>query len=273
MDYIKDIFLNIGLRDILDIFIVAFILYKSFMLIRGTRAEQLLKGILVLLVATQLSRILHLYTVYWIFEKVMNYGVFAVLIVFQDELRRALEKIGTKSLINIDRSVDGEIETVNQICDAIEELANHKIGALIVIEKETGLNEIAKTGTLLDSEVSSAILVNIFTPNTPLHDGATIISDDRIKAAGCFLPLSESFSIKKTLGTRHRAALGISERSDSLSIVVSEETGTISIAENGKLNRPLSVDQVREILGESYTGSKNKGGLFMKWRNKDEKHK
>ncbi len=273
MQQIKELFLNIRIRDIIDILIVAFAFYKLFMLIRETRAEQLTKGILVLFVATKISEWLELFTVYWILEKTMTVGVLAILIVFQPELRRGLEYIGrsrffTKSFIEI----EGENinKTVDEIVDAVASLSRQKIGALIVLEKETGLNEVVETGTRIDGRVSSGLLINIFIPNTPLHDGAVIIKDDIIKAAGCFLPLTDNMSLSKELGTRHRAALGISEKSDSLAIVVSEETGAISIAENGSIARYLDVKTLRQILIGMYKPEGQKQSFITRWRRKDE---
>lgn len=270
---IKELFLNIRIRDIIDILIVAFVFYKLFMLIRETRAEQLTKGILVLFVATKISEWLELYTVYWILEKTMTVGVLAILIVFQPELRRALEYIGrsrffTKSFIEIEgENID---KIVDEVVDAVASLSRQKIGALIVIERKTGLNEVVETGTLINGKVSSSLLINIFIPNTPLHDGAVIIKDDTIKAAGCFLPLTDNMSLSKKLGTRHRAALGISEKSDSLAIIVSEETGAISIAENGSLARYLDVKTLRQILTDMYKPESQRQGLITKWRRNDE---
>ena len=255
MENLKGLFLNLRVRDIIDILIVAAAFYKLFMLIRETRAEQLTKGIIALFVFTKISDWLELYTVFWILEKTMTVGVLAILIVFQPELRRALEYIGrssffTKSLIEIkDESLS---QVVEEIVEAVASLSRQKIGALIVIERTTGLSEVVETGTKINGKVSSDLLINIFIPNTPLHDGAVIIKEDMIKAAGCFLPLTDNTSLSKELGTRHRAALGISEKSDSLSIVVSEETGAISIAENGSIARYLDSKTLRQILMDMY---------------------
>lgn len=273
MHYLKELFLNIRIRDIIDILIVAFAFYKLLMLIRETRAEQLTKGIVVLFVFTKISEWLELYTVYWILEKTMTVGVLAILIVFQPELRRALEYIGrsrffTKSLVEIQ---DEDIaKAIEEIVEAAASLSRQKIGALIVIERETGLNEIVETGTLINGKVSSGLLINIFIPNTPLHDGAVIIKGDTVKAAGCFLPLTDNMSLSKELGTRHRAALGISEKSDCLAIVVSEETGAISIAEKGTLARYLDVKTLRQILIDTYKPNDSKQTFLTKWRRKDE---
>lgn len=275
MEGIRHLVLNIKIRDIIDIIIVAIVFYKLFMLIRETRAEQLLKGIILLLVAAKTSEILQLYTLFWILEKTMTVGVIAILIVFQPELRRGLEYIGrtkffSKSLIEVEGE---EIKSISeQIVGACASLAREKIGALIIIERETGLNEVAETGTRIDGRVSSELLINIFIPNTPLHDGAVLIKKDNIKAASCFLPLTENINLSKELGTRHRAALGMTEKSDSLAIVVSEETGAISIAENGKIKRNISSDELKRKLTDVYTPEINRLNLFAKWRNKNEQN-
>ncbi len=272
MQYLKDLFLNIRVRDIFDILIVAAAFYKLFMLIRETRAEQLTKGIFVLFALTKLSEWLQFYTLNWILDTTMTVGVIAILIVFQPELRRALEYIGrsrffTKSFVEIRGESLKEI--FSEIVDAVASLSRQKIGALIVIERETGLSEVAETGTKIEGKVSSDLLINIFIPNTPLHDGAVIIKDDTIKAAGCFLPLTDNTSLSKDLGTRHRAGLGISERSDCLAIVVSEETGSISIAENGSLARYLDTKTLEQILMDMYKPKEQQPSFLMKWRNKD----
>lgn len=273
MEFLRGLFLNLRVRDIIDILIVAIAFYKLFMLIRETRAEQLSKGIIALFVFTKISEWIELYTVYWILEKAMTVGVLAILIVFQPELRRALEYIGrssffTKSFIEIkDESLS---QVVDEIVEAVASLSRQKIGALIVMERTTGLSEVVETGTRIDGKVSSDLLINIFIPNTPLHDGAVIIKEDMIKAAGCFLPLTDNTSLSKDLGTRHRAALGISEKSDSLSIVVSEETGAISIAESGSLARYLDTKTLTQILMDMYKPKDQKQTFIAKWRRKDE---
>lgn len=273
MQYLKELFLIIRLRDIIDIIIVAFVFYKLFNLIKETRAEQLIKGIILLLLATKLSQILELYTVFWILEKTMTVGVIALLIVFQPELRRALEYIGrssffTKSFIEIRNEVTSNL--VDEITEAVASLSRQKIGALIVFERETGVNEVVETGSRINGLVSSGLLINIFIPNTPLHDGAVVIKDETIKAAGCFLPLTENMNLSKELGTRHRAALGMSEKSDALAVVVSEETGAISIADNGILKRYLDIESLRNILLDMYKPNTQKQNLLYKWRKNHE---
>lgn len=260
------------MRDVIDIVVVAAVFYKLYTLIRETRAEQLTKGIAVLLVLTKLSDWWKLYTIRWILNNAMTVGAIALLIVFQPELRRGLEYIGrsrffTKSLLEI--RGESLSKVVEEIVEATASLSRQKIGALIVLERQTGLNEVVETGTKIDGLVTSDILINIFIPNTPLHDGAVIIKDDRIKAAACFLPLTDNMTISKELGTRHRAALGISERSDSLAIIVSEETGSISIAENGTIARYLDAKTLKQILTDMYKPKVEKQLFITKWRAKD----
>lgn len=269
MSLFKDMILDISIKDIIDMFIVAFAIYKMYILIKETRAEQLLKGIFIILLLTNISKWLELYTTNWILEKAMTVGVIAILIVFQPELRRALEYIGrTKFLSKSFKEIQMEEEeqAVDEIVEAVASLSRQKIGALIVYEKETGLNEIVETGTKIKGEVSSSLLINIFIPNTPLHDGAVVIKDDTIKAAACLLPLSDNMKINKELGTRHRAAVGISELSDCLVIIVSEETGGISVAENGKLMRYLDVKALKDILMRDEETNEIKQNIIAKWR-------
>ncbi|AKL96942.1 hypothetical protein CACET_c34990 [Clostridium aceticum] len=273
MQDLIEIFRNIGMRDIADMAIVAFVFYKLYMLIRETRAEQLIKGIVVLLLATQLSEWLQLHAINWILRNTMTVGLIALLIVFQPEMRRALEYIGrtkflTKSIVDI------EYEEINMMAEEIVEatgsLSRQKIGALLVLEKETGLNEVVETGTRINGKISRGLLINIFMPNTPLHDGAVVIRRSEVLAAGCFLPLTESNYLSKDLGTRHRAGLGITERSDAIVVIVSEETGAISIAENGELTRFLDANTLRKILINSFRPTENKQWQFLKlkWRHK-----
>lgn len=273
MQQIINTFLAIRIRDVIDIVIVAAVIYKLFTLIKETRAEQLTKGIVMLLILTKLTEWAELFTINWILDNAMTVGTLAILIVFQPELRRGLEYIGrssffTKSFLEI----RGESLTkiVEELVDAVASLSRQKIGALIVIERQTGLNEVAETGTLINGSVTSDLLINIFIPNTPLHDGAVIVKDDKIKAAGCFLPLTDNAGLSKELGTRHRAALGISERSDSLAIVVSEETGGISIAESGSIARYLDIKTLRQILLDMYKPEDNKQSFLTRWRLKNE---
>ena len=269
---IYNFFSNVRIRDVIDILIVAVVLYKLFNLIKETRAEQLTKGIVVLLILTEISDWAEFYTINWILDNAMTVGTLAILIVFQPELRRGLEYIGRSSFFKksfIEVKGESLSKIVEEIVDAVASLSRQKIGALIVLERQTGLNEVAETGTRIDGFVTSDLLINIFIPNTPLHDGAVIIKDDRIKAAACFLPLTDKSNISKELGTRHRAAIGISERSDCLSIIVSEETGSISIAENGTISRYLDTKTLRQILTDIYNPEEEKQTFITKWRLKN----
>lgn len=261
--------------DIIDIAIVSFVVYKIIMWIKDTRAYQLIKGIVILIVITQFSKWLNLNVINWLLTNTLSYGVLALLIVFQPELRRALEQIGRSQIWGKFFWFGSDEETkvrwqnsIEEIIKAIIYLSKNKIGALIVIEGQTKIGDIINTGIIVDSEISSQLLINIFIPNTPLHDGAVVIRDGKIKAAACFLPLSENRYISKELGTRHRAALGISENSDATAIVVSEETGTISVAFNGGLTRNLGTEALRKILSRPLKNEKEKNGFnnLLRWR-------
>lgn len=251
---------------IVDIAVVAYVLYRVLVLIRGTRAVQLIKGVILLLILVTASRFLRLYTVNWLLEQAQVMLLVALPIVFQPELRRALEQLGRGRLFARSFLIMGEEEwarVINEIVLAAETLASHKLGALIVIERETGLNEVVETGTRLESLVSADLLINLFVPNTPLHDGAVIIRGDRILAAGCFLPLTENPDIDRAIGTRHRAAIGITEHSDCVSVVVSEETGIISLANAGKLGRYFDEKTLREMLTALCAPSHQPGGFHL----------
>jgi TIGR00159 family protein len=228
--------------------------YKLFVLIRGTRATQLIKGILFIFIASKLSEFFKLYTISWILNNAVTVGFIAILIVFQPELRRILEHIGNNKLL---KPVNFEVATGNargieELVKATYSLADKKIGALIVLERKTGLRDIIETGILLNSDISYELLMNIFIPNTPLHDGAVVISHDHIIAASCFLPLTDSKEISMELGTRHRAGIGISEKSDAIVIVVSEETGHVSICEKSSINRNVSKEFLLNYLVENF---------------------
>lgn len=245
---------TIRISDILDIFIVSFMFYKLFVLIRGTRATQLIKGILFIFIASKLSEFFKLYTISWILNNAVTVGFIAILIVFQPELRRILEHIGNNKLL---KPVNFEVATGNakgieELVKATYSLADKKIGALMVLERKTGLRDIIETGILLNSDISYELLMNIFIPNTPLHDGAVVISHDHIIAASCFLPLTDSKEISMELGTRHRAGIGISEKSDAIVIVVSEETGHVSICEKSSINRNVSKEFLLNYLVENF---------------------
>jgi diadenylate cyclase len=269
MNAIINIFSSIRIMDIIDIAIVAYVFYKILLLIRETRAEQLIKGLIVLLVAMKVSEWSKLYVVHFILKNTMTLGLIALIIVFQPELRRALEYIGRNKIFSAKMAEEQE-ETLNrnihELVNAVVSLSREQIGALIVMERQTGLNEIVSTGVKIDAEVSSGLLINIFIPNTPLHDGSVIIRRDRILAAGCFLPLSANQSISKELGTRHRAALGIAEQSDALVIIVSEETGTISVAMNGKLSRYLDANTLTSVIRKAFSNEEQPVLMKRRWR-------
>lgn len=243
-------FSNMSIWSVMDILVVSFIFYKAYMLIKETRAEQLLKGILLIIALIPISYLLKLDMLYFILNKTLTIGVLSVIIIFQPEIRRALEHLGRSAFDDKHYVTDKEalITTINEISIAVGSLAESKTGALIVMEQSTGLNELIGAGTLLDANVTSNLLENIFVVNTPLHDGATIIRNNRILASGCVLPLTDNTTINKKLGTRHRAAIGLSEVSDALIIIVSEETGVISLAINGRITRGYDKDRLKTVL-------------------------
>jgi len=235
--------------DFIDILIVTFALYKGIKLVRETRAQQLVKAVVILLLILWGSTLLRLHTITYILENVMQVGFLALLIIFQPELRRMLEKVGRSKIGNIFTAGPENIDhMVDELAEAATYLSAHKIGALIVLERGTKIGEIVTTGTALSAEISSALLINIFIPNTPLHDGAVVIQNGRISAAGCLLPLTQNDSLSRELGTRHRAALGMTEISDAIVVVVSEETGKISVARDGDMIRNLTADSLRRAL-------------------------
>ncbi len=260
------------LRYAVDITLVTYLIYKLILLIRGTRAVQLLRGILVIVMTWLVSKYFELKTLHWLMSQAFTFGVLALVIIFQPELRRALEQLGRGKLFSRSHSTDDE-ETVQRVVQDVAKsvtyMAKRRIGALIVLERETGLNDYVETGIQIQGKVTSELLINIFIPNTPLHDGAVIIRKDALLAAGCYLPLSENSSISKELGTRHRAAIGMSEVSDGLSIVVSEETGQVSITYNGDITRNLTEEDLTRILLEQLNPQQSKSmGSRLQWRRK-----
>ena len=244
---------------ILDIAIVVFLLYKFIKASKKTRVWQLLKGIVLYIIITALSSLFHLRILNFILTSFLSYGVIALIVIFQPELRRALEQLGTNKLtkfFGIEKDIETKTkEDIYNILMAVEELKKTKTGALIVLEKDIKLQDIIDTGVLINSDVSPQLLVNIFVPNTPLHDGAVIISENKIMAAACILPLASDNDISKALGTRHRAALGMSKETDSIVIVVSEESGRVSVAKEGKLLLDVDEDNLRQILLSNINGS------------------
>lgn len=238
-------------RSAIDIAVVAVVLYQLLMLIKGTRAVQLLKGIAVLLIISSLSKVLNLITISWLLGQVWKMLFVALPVVFQPELRRALEQLGRGRFFvrhPLTLGTEAFTQMIEELVRCTQVLSKNRIGALMVIERETGVQEFIETGIKIDGVVSSEFLVNVFIPNTPLHDGAVIIRGDRVAAAGCFLPLSENTNIQKELGTRHRAAIGLTEVSDSVIIIVSEETGAISVALDGVLTRFLDEKTLTDLL-------------------------
>ncbi|MBF7083421.1 TIGR00159 family protein [Desulfallas sp. Bu1-1] len=254
MEYLKALKINLNLFDvtsIIDILIVAFVLYRLMLLIRGTRAVQLIKGLVVLLVATAVSSLLNLNTVHWLLKQTMTALVVALPIVFQPELRRALEKLGGGDFFArpLTQMAEGDRSAlIDEVVRAVQNMSATRTGALIVLERGTGLEEFVDTGIKVEGLVTAELLVNIFIPKSPLHDGAAIIRGDRLQAAACVLPLSESRELSRELGTRHRAAVGLTEQSDALAVVVSEETGVVSLAVEGNLYRRLNETGLRELL-------------------------
>ena len=251
LEYILAFFRMIRIQDILDIIIVAYGIYSLTRFVRSTRAASLVKGILILLITFQLSEWLNLYMVNYILKNAINFGVIAMLIVFQPELRSALERMGRtkfKRVFNLDDDGPEFEQTVQYICDAAGTLSSTKTGALMVIERHTKLSDIVKNGVQLNSDVTSELLINLFVPKTPLHDGAVIIREGKILAAACVLPLTQNTNLNTELGTRHRAALGMSEVSDAMVVVVSEETGKISLAMDGTLTRNLNTEALKKTL-------------------------
>ena len=254
-EFFQNAFSGFGLADAVDILIVTFVVYKVLGLVMETRAEQILKGMLIFILTLFLSDLLELHVLNWLCKGAVALGAIAVLIVLQPELRRVLEFMGRgkfmKTLLNQgDKEVGKNI--VNQITKAVKEFSKNKVGALIVFERQTVLEDIAETGTIIDGEITEQLLGNIFYEGSPLHDGAVIISKTSLYAAGCVLPLTKNPDISKNLGTRHRAGIGITENSDALVIIVSEETGIISIAEDGNLERFLDIKTVEKKLMELY---------------------
>lgn len=243
-------------KAIIDISMVSFAIYKIAKLVRETRAWQLVKGIFFILIAARLSVILGLRTIAFILKMIIQYLAIALVVLFQPELRRGLEQIGRSRFKNF-FSLEDENYTIKvksnieELIKAVVEMSRTFTGALIVIERETKIGDIINSGIEIDSKITSELLINTFTPNTPLHDGAVVIRGDRIKAAACFLPLTENPNLSKELGTRHRAALGISEVSDAIVVVVSEESGKISVALNGGLTRNLTSDTLRKALSKN----------------------
>ncbi len=266
MTYIIDSFLNIRFSDVIDILIVTFLIYKFFDYIRQTRAMNLLKGIIVVFLLWGLSVYFNFTMVKFLITNLMTLGLIFLVIVFQPELRIALEKLGRGSKF-IQESIiasnkDDIIEMIEEIIKAVQDLSESKTGALIVLERETPLGDIADSGVKIFSNVNASLIGNLFFKNSPLHDGAILIKDRKIHAAACILPLSKNTSMNKNLGTRHRAAMGIAERTDAVVIIVSEETGTISIASDGKLARFVDIPGLESFLNSKFKSEKRENSVI-----------
>ena len=259
---------RLGIADIIDILIVAAIIYELLLLTRHTRGSALLKGLFLLLVIMLVSNLLGLKSLNWLLISILQNGALVLVILFQPELRKALERMGRSRILTKSnrRSVDEERDTViAEIVQTVVDLSRRRVGALLVFERQTGLEDVIETGTRLNAEVSAPLLENIFEPNTPLHDGAAVLRDDQVIAAACILPLAEASGVSRELGTRHRAAVGISENTDAAVVVVSEETGIVSMARDGSLKRPFSTDELKAFLNDYY--SINNSGISTFLRN------
>lgn len=249
--------LKIQITDIVEIILLSVLFYHVLLWMKNTRAWVLFKGILVIVIAAFIASVFNLQTILWLLNKTLSVGIIAVIVVFQPELRKALEQLGKKNIFgelfafdDEKKKTDGKFSdrTINELVKAAYELARTKTGALIVIEGEINLEEYIRTGINIDSAISSQLLINIFEHNTPLHDGAVIIRGDRIVSATCYLPLSSNMELSKELGTRHRAGVGVSENSDAFTIIVSEQTGKVSVTHEGQITRNLDGDNLRRLL-------------------------
>lgn len=257
-----DVFTNIRLLDLLDISIVAFIIYRIILLIKGTRAVQMLLGLAVILVVYLASRVGDLHTLNWFLSNFLSSIILVIVVIFQNDIRRALMHVGSNPFFG-GMTYREETEMIAELVRASVALGNRKIGALIVIERETGIKDILESGTLIDARVECELIRAIFMPSSPIHDGALVVQQGRLQQAGCFLPLTQSSDVSKTLGTRHRAAIGLTELADAVAIIVSEETGKISVAVNGGMTRNLDATSLKKVLGRLLeprkVGNKKKG--------------
>lgn len=242
---------KVGIMDVVDILVVAFLIYTLLRMLRSTAAERIARGILFLLLLTAVTELVHMYALNWLLNKVLEVGLLALVIMFQPELRRALERMGTKFMLNLVDSHENRSSVemaISATVTACEVMSRERVGALLVFERQTSLEEYFKTGTIVDAKVTEQLLRNLFFPKAALHDGAVIIRDGRVAAAGCVMPLSENPSLSRDLGTRHRAGVGTSENSDAVVVIVSEETGVISVAVGGMLKRHLTPQTLEKLL-------------------------
>jgi diadenylate cyclase len=242
--------------DFLDIALMSVVLYRLLLILKGTKAVQMLMGLGILLLASVASRYLELYTIDWLVQSFWAQIVIAIIVLFQPEIRRALAHIGEAQFLTFTKAE--ELKSLEEIVRASISLANKKIGALIVIERDTSLKDFIEVGTPLDAKVSRELLASIFHPTSPIHDGAVIIKGNRIAAAGCFLPITLSSELSKSLGTRHRAGIGLTEETDAIAIIVSEETGFISMAMDGRLETKLDMGTMRDLLTDIFSSQKGK---------------
>ena len=246
---------RIGWTDIADILIVAVIIYELILLMRQTRGSAVLKGLLLLLVLAVLSTLLGMTALNWVLQLLIRNGALVLIVLFQPELRKALESLGRSAIRSRSREAtasDEQGRAINEIIQCMTDLSRRKVGMLLVFERDTGLKDIIDTGTAIDAQISAPLLENIFEPNTPLHDGAVIIRDTRVVAGACILPLTESDTVSRELGTRHRASIGISETTDAVALIVSEETGIMSVARDGTITRGLDAVSLRTVLESIY---------------------
>lgn len=252
------------LTNVIDILIVTLVIYQLIKIVRGTKVNELLKGIFVILFIKFVSSIFDLHTTEYIIDFVIQWSALALIIIFQPELRRGLGHLGRGSVFGKKESINPSESLAEHLTKSVQYMSKRRIGALISIEMETGLDDYIDTGIQMNSDVSSELLINIFIPNTPLHDGAVIIKDYQIASAASYLPLSESSTIPKKLGTRHRAAIGLSEVTDAVTIIVSEETGEVSVSRRGNLTTEMSIEDFREYLNKNIVNQEETQGWFEK---------
>ena len=269
LDNLMGILMSIKVTDVIDIVIVSYLLYELLGFIKETRAQQLFRGVLLIVAFFLISEVFNLSLLNWLFTRLITVGLIAVVILFQPEIRRGLEQIGRRGVLSWqfrDMGKDEMYATVHKIVDAVDDFSSTQTGALMAIERETMLTDICESGVIVDAEISVRLLGNLFYEGSPLHDGAVIIRGDRVHAASCVLPLTERQNIGKNLGTRHRAALGLSEVSDAFVIVVSEETGAISVAQYGEFKRFLDLKTLEKMLLDIYLPSTEDRDLLSRFR-------
>lgn len=254
------IFFNIRWQDVVDILVVAFIIYQIFLLIKGTRAVQILIGLAVIFLAFLIARKVELLTLHWILNSFLSSVILVIIILFKTEIRRVLAQVGRSPFVKTPAET---LQTIEEIIKAAVYLSSHLTGALIVMERQTGLNDYVRTGTLIDARVSWELLVSIFHTQSPIHDGAVIIQNSKITAAGCYLPLTRNTKVSKSFGSRHRAALGLTDEADSAIVVVSEETGRISVAINGRFTRGLDSTTLKRVLQTLFAQEKGRRVFWL----------